>query len=463
MRFKYASGTAPGNPGVGQTTEHGDRIGAREDNGVSVFFLSEPPSSQDDPGIRTELTAEVAAALMVEHFDSLYLTDNENIRRALLNNVAEAFERKGAVFTGFGSSLLFVAVKDTRYLAGHLGGGLIARANPACSVLSQPQIGIFGSEAELSAEDLVMETMRIYKGVIEEPFGFLLLSDGACRSLYDDGTGTLSPACDTFVEWLRANEAETVSEALSDNIRKYFKNEAAGNISVAMLVSNDEPGTEKSEGKAGGAGKIGKHMKWLIAAGLILILAVVFVLMTQLPAPEGKRSDLLESNPPPTVEPVDYEPEVTFATPNPISYIAGTYQVGDDIPAGEYFFWTGEMMKADSVKINGETCLSGELYCMTVWVGNGDTLVTDNQFTAEENVNPVKAANGTLISGRYKIGKDIAPGEYAIRPADKNTPGRYYSVFDGEISNDTEISGDTMVTVPDQGYIVFYHSIMTVK
>ena len=120
-------------------------------------------------------------------------------------------------------------------------------------------------------------------------------------------------------------------------------------------------------------------------------------------------------------------------------------------------------MKADSVKINDETCLSGELYCMTVRVGNGDTLVTDNQFTAEENVNPVKAANGTLISGKYKIGKDIEPGQYTIRPEKKNTTGRYYSVFDGEISNDTEIAADTMVTVPEEGYVVFYNSILTVN
>ena len=468
MRFKYASGTAPGNPGVGQTTEHRDRIGAREENGVSVFFLSEPPLTSEDPGVRSELSAEVSAALMVEHFDGLYAADNENIRRALLNNVMDAFQRKGVSFPGFGSALLFVAVKDTRYLAGHLGGGLIGRANPGCTVLSQPQVGIFGSEAELSPEDLVMETMRIYKGVLEEPFGFLLLSDGACSSLYEDSSGTLSPACDTFVEWLQTNDPETVSEALSDNIRKYFKSDTQGNISVAMMISDNDQEAEKSDlhdlAPTGRSRKSGTYLKIMIAAGLILALAAVFILLTQLQtAPEQKRSDLLETNPPPTVEPVNDEPEVTFAIPNPVSYTAGTYQVGEDIPAGEYFFWTGEMMKADSVKINDETCLSGELYCMTVRVGDGDTLVTDNQFTAEENVKPVKATNGTLISGKYKIGKDIAPGEYAIRPAEQNEPGRYYSVFDGEISNDTEIAGDTMVTVPEEGYIVFYNAILTVN
>lgn len=158
----------------------------------------------------------------------------------------------------------------------------------------------------------------------------------------------------------------------------------------------------------------------------------------------------------------NYEPSVAFAVANPKSYDAGEYKAGVDIPAGEYFFWTGEMLVPGSIKVNGDSCLSGELYCMTVQLNEWDTLVSDYRFTAAENISPIKATGGVLISGKYKIGKDIAPGTYQIAPSDQGGEGRYYSIFDEEISNDTKFSGETTVKVPEEGYIVFYNAVLSV-
>ena len=129
------------------------------------------------------------------------------------------------------------------------------------------------------------------------------------------------------------------------------------------------------------------------------------------------------------VNPADHEPSVTFAVDRPVSYNAGEYVAGRDVPAGEYFFWIGEMLAPDSIIINDDTCLSDELYCMTVELKEGDRMTAAYRFTSEENVNPVTAKDGILISGKYKIGKDISPGSYRIAPVDKDEPGRYYSCF----------------------------------
>jgi hypothetical protein len=163
------------------------------------------------------------------------------------------------------------------------------------------------------------------------------------------------------------------------------------------------------------------------------------------------------------VNPAEHEPSVTFAVDSPVSYNAGEYVAGRDVPAGEYFFWTGEMLSPDSIVINDDTCLSDELYCMTVELKAGDRMTTAYRFTTEENVNPVTAKEGILISGKYKIGKDILPGSYRIAPLDEDEPGRYYSVSDEEISNDTDVSKEMTVEVPENGYIVFYRSVMAVE
>lgn len=120
------------------------------------------------------------------------------------------------------------------------------------------------------------------------------------------------------------------------------------------------------------------------------------------------------------------------------------------------------MLVPGSIKVNGDSCLSGELYCMTVQLNEWDTLVSDYRFTAAENISPIKATGGVLISGKYKIGKDIAPGTYQIAPSDQGGEGRYYSIFDEEISNDTKFSGETTVKVPEEGYIVFYNAVLSV-
>lgn len=466
MKIKHAYGIAPGVSGSGQETECQDKIKILEANGVSVMSFAGPAERTENSGSQAEL-ADAAAAVMAERFESLYSSEDGFAKNAVLETITKTFQEAGTEPSGTGNSLLFVAVRENRYLAGHMGGGLIAMLNGSCSVLSKPE-----AEGQGEAEDRGEADLRIYKGELPEPFGFMLMSDGACRSLCVSGTESLSPACTTFFEWLKDYDGETVSEALVDNINKYFLKDTKGDISVAVMVSNEEPVDEpgKNEGSDQEAGKPVReraksrnYIKYLIAAALVVILAAVAVLTMNQPGDIlQKEQGKAEPRPPVTLS-ENSEPSVSFSVENPESYDAGTYQVGEDIPAGEYFFWTGEMLKPDSVKVNDFTCLSGELYCLTVRVNEGDTLTSEYQFTAAMNVNPVKAANGILISGKYKIGKDIAPGEYRISPIDKNKAGRYYSVLDGEISNDTEFDEETTIVVPEEGYIVFYNSTLAVK
>lgn len=466
--MKFAYGTAPGSPNNVKETETQDKIKIVDENGVLVFSLV-------DPAAKAEEAAEVAMPLLAERFDELYASEEDFLKDQFMGKITEG-------------SLLFVAVKDNRYLAGHIGGGLIARLNGSCSVLSKPK-----------AEDPDATKLRIYKGDLPESFGFMLISEGACQSLYEYSTGNLSPACGTFFEWLKEYDEETVSEALTDNINKYFLKNVKGDLNVAVMVSEEheimpaeiEPAelvtamevVETNEPEVTSEAdayteesvpikenrKSGKMLRYIIA--VLVVLAVIYV--CTLIKPDGtEQKDKVDAETKPPVaksaennEPTvgNYEPAVTFSVENPISFDVGEYKVGVDIPAGEYFFWTGEMLQPGSIVVNDDSCLSDELYCMTIQLNDWDTLVSDHRFTAAENVKPVEATNGTLISGKYKIGKDIAPGKYTVSLINKNEEGRYYSIFDEEISNDTEISDDTAVVVPEEGYAVFYNSVVVVE
>lgn len=438
MKVKFAYGIIPGAAGSGQ--DRRDNIRTTYENGVGVIFLAGSVA-----GIAAELTAE--------RFDELFASENGFVKETLSGSKSDG-------------ALLFAAVKGNCYLAGHMGGGLIARLDGSCTVLSRPDEGD-------------PDELKVFKGEIREPFGFMLLSDAACRSLYEPGADKLSPACGTFFEWLKEYDEETASEALTDNMNKYFIKNIKGDIGVGMMVSDEveeeetEPGAiaepeapeaTPTAAPAAEAGKKGRILKYLVAALVLLTVIFVFAMKPGLNAQKG--AEKTEPKPPLTsaenTSPAAVDAPEGLAA-DPAAFAPGVYRVGEDIPAGEYFFRTGDMLKPDSVKINGVTCLSGELYCMTVQVGEGDTLATDVPFTAADNVEPVEAVNGTLISGKYRIGKDIVPGTYRISPLDQNTEGKYYSILNGEISNDDVFSRETTVEVPQEGYIVFYNSVLTVS
>jgi len=434
MKIKFASGIVPGNHGDGQKAECRDKIRFLNENGAAVTILAEG----------TENGTDAAAKTIAERFDELYASEDDVIEKAIREISGER-------------PLLLVAVKDSRFLAAQRGDGLIVKSNGSCSVLSQPE-----------TEDDDRARLRVYRSDLEERYGFMLLSGGACRSLYEYGTGKLSPACGTFFQWLKEYDGETVSEALVDNINKYFVKGVESDIGVAVMVSGDsetdsggEPApVSEEEEPARDSRKRRNVLRYLLA--LIVVLAVIVIAVLQQPgATEPKDTEKEDSKPPVTYS-ENNEPTVSFAVDQPESYDAGEYKAGVDIPAGEYFFWTGEMLKPGSIVINDDSCLSGELYCMTIRLNDYDTLVTEYRFTAAENVDPVEPANGVFISGKYKIGKDIAPGTYTILPMDRGSKGRYYSILEEEISNDTVFDGEITVEVPDEGYIVFYNSVLIV-
>lgn len=476
MKLKYAYGIVPGNSSGVKEAGCRDQSGILEQNGVTVISLSGTAEEKVNTDLCAKTTAHVATEFVASHFDKLYSAQVNTVKKAILGWMKDDLRKKETAQFCSDCPFMFIAVKGNRYLAVHSGGGLIARHNEGVneegfSVLSGP-------------EPENRDALRVDKGELQEPFGFLLLSDGACQSLYESGTGSLSPACGTFFEWLKEYDGETVSEALRDNIGKYFLKDTKGDISVVLMLSEHsetEPAAEATEAEAnesavvapeakanepaaidGGSGKHRKIIKYLALLLIVLVVIYAFALK-QFDNAEKDDPGNAETKPPVFYSENNYEPSVTFSVANPEAYDPGEYKAGVDIPAGEYFFWTGEMLKPNSIFVNDDTCLSGELYCMTIQLNDWDTLVSEYRFTAAENVNPVEPTEGILWSGKYKIGKDIKPGTYTVSPVERDTEARYYSLLDEQINNDIKFSEDTTVTVPEEGYIVFYRSVLFVE
>ena len=444
MKMKFAQGIVPGASDGDWRTEFRDRIETIEKNSVSAVSLISSNEGIDKDGFQKESAAGDTISFIADRFDDLYTSEAGLVEKIILEKKLGMIESE--------STVLIAAVKEKQYLVIHKGGGLIVNESDGkCFVLSRQQ-----------GDALERKNLRVFKGELGDSFGFLLLGDGACRSLFDYGTGNLSPACGTFFEWMKEFDGEMVSGALVDNINKYFLKDTNGHdISIGIMVTDESSaetdGRPQQSEPAGKPAMNREPRKYPVV--IVLVLAVILVIFAATRQPDvmaPTNTDILNSEyKTPAASDKIHEPAVSFSTDTPASYDAGEYEVGTDIPAGEYFFWTGKMLEPDRIKVNGDTCLSGELYCMTIRLNDWDTLVSDYRFTAAENVNSVQPVDGVFISGKYKIGKDIVPGIYTVKPTSQNIEGRYYSISDEEISNDTEFSGETTVEVPEEGYVVF--------
>jgi hypothetical protein len=557
MKLKYAYAAVPCHNKAGGVPLQRSRITTTEENEVFIIAIEdtvqqkENPAPKKGPKLSNTPDLEFLMKFITKRFDLLWSMTEEQARRELIKQNTQKNTKQGSARRDAAAPLLMAAIKNGRYLLFCCGDGIAGLREgdlqKRWSVLNQVQHSL---EIEESEE----KSLNVFKGLLEKEFMLVLLNSGACVSLYNRGEEGISPACSTFGEWLKEYDGETVSEALTENIEKYFIKETQGDICVAVVVPEtgeaaaeeeaetvaepfeiakaEERGREQavqeneaaaeeaqeqavpetkdiSTGKATNTEKkadivkrslpirVGSKRVLLAAAVLMITAAVIIAAWLGQPgsgnsgqmapkdgSPEIAAGDDQEKdgsgsgkqaqdgeNPSDqntqerdlsNINPAEHEPMISFTVNQPAAYEPGFYRVGQDLPAGEYFFWTGEMIEKDSIEINGETALSDELYCMTVQVEEGETLSSNYRFTSVENVNPIRLTGGILISGKYRIGKDIAPGEYEIFPEKGKAPGRYYSVLDGKISNNTELDDRTTVTVPEEGYIVLYRSYLAV-
>lgn len=517
MKIKYSHGIVTGSTHLKLGMPCLNKIEIIDENGIAAMVLTDGDDNKESSELCTGIVAKAAAVLLKNRFDDLFATEEDVTKRTMIQSIMQELGKTDLALISMASTLTFVAVKDSRYLAAHIGHGGIIGLAESCTVLSGPQKGLYGNKTNYITDLNASDNLQIDKGYLQEPFGYMLISDGACQSLCDNGTGSPSPVCGTLFGWLREHDGETVGEALVDNINKYFTENTEADITIAMMVSAEDEqieegpaaateeaiqGEDKREQKdqeeastedaaedasktsdlqndsikkAEGKSKLRSYGIFALIA-VAVIIGIIFFFQS---ANDGNNDKNIkaDANAEVTTETgiqaedpeeesytiEDYYPNVTYSVEDFESFPAGQYEVGIDIPAGEYFFCTGEMLQPDTIEINEESCLSGQLFCMNIQVEEGDTLLSQYSFVSSDLVNPIQPVKGVLISGKYKIGKDLAPGQYTIASIDKALEGRCYFILDGEIGDDVVYEDSDTITVPEEGYAVAYNSMIIIE
>lgn len=177
--------------------------------------------------------AKAAVAAVLDHFRT---NDAISDRPAFIRMVSQAAAQADPVAMDVGTTLLFAAVTNGSFIAGHIGDGVILmRQNGQFSVLSYPENGEHLWETYLLPCSEQTVHFRFYEGTDAE--SFLLASDGIASQLYeDDGIGC--PACEKLYTWCAQMSADEFHRIVLEHFDGIFAKFSGDDKSLAILRTN---------------------------------------------------------------------------------------------------------------------------------------------------------------------------------------------------------------------------------
>lgn len=187
-----------------------DGFAAAEKNGVHAIALSDGGGSRKYSEVGSATSTRAVCALLVERFDDYYARMEQiaaggpksermllSLRLEILDAVMAALRAEVTserALPDFGCTLQFAAVKDGRYLVGHVGDGVIAALyqrglSRRVEVLSHPENGGGPNITFFVTDHNAKDHLRLLHGECHQLEGILMMSDGPEEVLYQAQTG----------------------------------------------------------------------------------------------------------------------------------------------------------------------------------------------------------------------------------------------------------------------------------
>ena len=183
---------------------------------------------------------ETIATMTPEQFNHFY--DADNSAQLFERFIEEVIEQQVAKIEhstkyDFSTTLVAVIVNDCRYMAVHVGDGVICqRKGGVVSVLSHPENGQYLNETYFVTMNPLKEHFRLTKGIIDEPIDFMVMSDGPSASLYVQQTEMMEAVNVTMLfEQLMSYSQQSVQQELDEFIQVLTKF-TSDDCAIAMMV-----------------------------------------------------------------------------------------------------------------------------------------------------------------------------------------------------------------------------------
>ncbi|MCR5338767.1 MAG: protein phosphatase 2C domain-containing protein [Lachnospiraceae bacterium] len=226
-----------------------DVIRVERNSRMVVMALSDGAGSCERSLYAAKASVDWICEYMLTDFEMTYngaIKDEAALVRMLASESRDVFLHLNIPFEECCCTLIMVAVhSDGRWLAIHIGDGVIIKQEDKSEILSLPENGkepnatyfLNGSHAE--------EHLRVYVGRLHGKGGFLITSDGMSCMLANSKTGQIAEAVDVMLNWVRNYPEEEVNESLKWDMEEVFGKQNNDDMSIGLLwYEGEENGCE---------------------------------------------------------------------------------------------------------------------------------------------------------------------------------------------------------------------------
>ena len=220
-----------------------DNVAAACRDGVHAIALSDGGGSRKFSQVGSEFSTKAVTALLTEKFDDFYarmerITQGGReaeslllaLRLEILDAVLNALRAQVTAersLLDFGCTLQFAAVKDGRYIAGHVGDGVMAALYQRglarrVEVLSHPENGEGPNVTFFVTDHNAKDHLRLVHGECHQLEGILMMSDGPEELLYSVAGGMHQNTQKLFDNFAGVGEAQ-----YKDNLERFLSRTVA--------------------------------------------------------------------------------------------------------------------------------------------------------------------------------------------------------------------------------------------
>ena len=231
-----------------------DNVASASHNGVYAIALSDGGGSRKFSHIGSRAATQAACDLLIERFEGYYSRMELiraggpsaqkhllRLRLEILDAVLDAMRANATAectLYDMGCTLQFAAVKDGRYLVGHVGDGVIAALyqrglTRGVEVLSHPENAGAPNVTFFVTDHDAKEHLRLSHGECRQMEGILMMSDGPEEVLYSGAGGMHRNTLKLFDNFNGVRHGEymaALSKFLSGNIAKHSFDDLSLNL-----------------------------------------------------------------------------------------------------------------------------------------------------------------------------------------------------------------------------------------
>ena len=254
MEYKVSQAVCTGTRHQTEGLPCQDRTGTERGGDVICCALADGAGSRSSSEVGAACVTQFVSGLFCQAFEALWAMEDCAVARRIVELCCEALARQTPPIYDLACTLLFYAAhRDGRFLAGHLGDGImILEQSGQLSVFSPPENGTYHNETFFITGEDAAEHLRIRRGIRTQPGTLLMMSDGTAESLYHYATQTPAPACRILAQWLREGDEDAVSGALRENMEQIFSSHTGDDMSLILLnwqESSAPPGEQLEDNR----------------------------------------------------------------------------------------------------------------------------------------------------------------------------------------------------------------------